>query len=171
MAKKSAYSRSGAQRNKARQKSFELVRPGSNEKSALATAESRKKFFAEKKVLAEIAEVEVEEKNEAEEVEAADAEEKEEKEESKKQEEKVGKKANAKATVSEAPAATSAVPKSAAARLAARRQAAQKAQQRSTTNLILAENYAYVRKDLVFILILAVIMFSAIIALHFIVGG
>src|SRR5579875_3704828 len=143
MPKKTAYSRSGAQRNKARQKSFELVRPGSNEKSALATVESRKK--------AEVAEAEVEEKQEP--------------------EKKGEKRANAKVIVSETPAATSATPKSAAARLAARRQAAQKAQQRSTTYLILAENYAYVRKDLVFILILAVIMFSAIIALHFIVGG
>src|SRR5579875_3084853 len=154
MPKKTAYSRSGAQRNKARQKSFELVRPGSNEKSALATVESRKK--------AEVAEAEVEEKQE-EEVEEA--------EEEQEPEKKGEKRANAKVIVSETPAATSATPKSAAARLAARRQAAQKAQQRSTTNLILAENYAYVRKDLVFILILAVIMFSAIIALHFIVGG
>ncbi|HLI71909.1 MAG TPA: hypothetical protein VKV19_19315, partial [Ktedonobacteraceae bacterium] len=165
MPKKTAYSRSGAQRNKARQKSFELVRPGSNEKSALATVESRKK--------AEVAEAEVEEKQEveveeAEEVEAAGS--KEEAEKKQEPEEKSEKRANAKVIVSETPAATSATPKSAAARLAARRQAAQKAQQRSTTNLILAENYAYVRKDLVFILILAVIMFSAIIALHFIVG-
>jgi type II secretory pathway component HofQ len=168
MPKKTAYSRSGAQRNKARQKSFELVRPGSNEKSALATVESRKK--------AEVAEAEVEEKQEveveeAEEVEAAGSKEEEEAEEKQEPEKKGEKRANAKVIVSETPAATSATPKSAAARLAARRQAAQKAQQRSTTNLILAENYAYVRKDLVFILILAVIMFSAIIALHFIVGG
>jgi hypothetical protein len=60
---------------------------------------------------------------------------------------------------------------SAAARLAARRKAAQKAQ-RSVT-LISAENYAYVRKDLLLIAILAIIMFSAIIILHFVpaIGG
>jgi hypothetical protein len=60
---------------------------------------------------------------------------------------------------------------SAAARLAARRKAVQKAQ-RSVT-LISAENYAYVRKDLLFIAILAIVMFSAIIILHFVpaIGG
>jgi hypothetical protein len=60
---------------------------------------------------------------------------------------------------------------SAAARLAARRKAVQKAQ-RSVT-LISAENYGYVRKDLLFIAILAIIMFSAIIVLHFVpaIGG
>jgi cobalamin biosynthesis Mg chelatase CobN len=61
-------------------------------------------------------------------------------------------------------------PKSAAARMAARRQAAQKTQ-RTSASLIVAENYGYVRRDLVFILILAIIMFSAIIALHFILGS
>jgi len=66
---------------------------------------------------------------------------------------------------------SSAAPKgSAAARLAARRQAAQKAQQRAAASLITAEHYAYVRKDLVFIAILAAIMFAAIIILHFVPG-
>lgn len=57
-------------------------------------------------------------------------------------------------------------------RIAARRQTAQKAQQRAVS-LISAENYAYVRKDLIFIAILAIIMFSAIIILHFVpaIGG
>ncbi|MFL5658328.1 MAG: hypothetical protein ACJ8CB_29615 [Ktedonobacteraceae bacterium] len=59
---------------------------------------------------------------------------------------------------------------SAAARLAARRQASQKAQQRNATSLITAEHYTYVRRDLLFIAILAVIMFSAIIILHFVPG-
>ena len=59
---------------------------------------------------------------------------------------------------------------SAAARLAARRHGVQKAQQRAAAALITAEHYAYVRKDLVFIAILAVIMFSAIIILHFVPG-
>jgi len=58
----------------------------------------------------------------------------------------------------------------AAARLAARRHGVQRAQQRAAAALINAEHYAYVRKDLVFIAILAVIMFSAIIILHFVPG-
>ncbi len=41
---------------------------------------------------------------------------------------------------------------------------------KSAAALITAEHYAYVRKDLVFIAILAVIMFSAIIILHFVPG-
>ena len=60
---------------------------------------------------------------------------------------------------------------SASARIAARRQAEQKTQRAAT--LISAENYSYVRKDLIFIAILAIIMFSAIIILHFVpaIGG
>ena len=55
-------------------------------------------------------------------------------------------------------------------RLAARRQTAQKTSQRSPAALITAEHYSYVRKDLIFIAILAVIMFSVIIILHFVPG-
>lgn len=60
---------------------------------------------------------------------------------------------------------------SASARIAARRQAGQKTQR--AVSLISAQNYSYVRKDLIFIAILAIIMFSAIIALHFVpaIGG
>jgi hypothetical protein len=62
---------------------------------------------------------------------------------------------------------------SAAARLAARRQTALKPQAPRNVGLITAEHYAYVRRDLIYILILAVIMFSAIIILHFVpaIGG
>ena len=66
------------------------------------------------------------------------------------------------------------VPKgSAAARLAARRQAAQKNQPRVATTLVTAEHYAYVRRELITIAILALIMFSVIIILHFVpaIGG
>ena len=63
-----------------------------------------------------------------------------------------------------------AAPKSAAARLAARRQSGQKNQQRSAPTLITAEHYSYVRKDLIFIAVLAAIMFGAIIILHFVPG-
>jgi hypothetical protein len=59
---------------------------------------------------------------------------------------------------------------SAATRLAARRQAAQKTPQRSSATLITPEHYSYVRKDLIFIAILALIMFSVIIILHFVPG-
>jgi hypothetical protein len=58
---------------------------------------------------------------------------------------------------------------SAAARLAARRQAGQRTQ-RTATALITAEHYGYVRKDLIFIAILAIIMFGTIIVLHFVPG-
>ena len=56
---------------------------------------------------------------------------------------------------------------SASARLAARRQASQK-QQRSTVSLITAEHYRYVRNDLIYIAILAAIMFSILIVLFFV---
>ena len=60
---------------------------------------------------------------------------------------------------------------SASERLAARRKAGQK--QRSSVTLISADNYFYVRKDLIFIAILAAIMFTVIIILHFVpaIGG
>ena len=72
--------------------------------------------------------------------------------------------------VSPTPEASTPPKGSAAARLAARRQANQKAQQRAAASLITAEHFVYVRKDLRFIAILAVIMFSAIIILHFVPG-
>ena len=66
------------------------------------------------------------------------------------------------------------VPKPAASstssRLVARRQAAQKTQQRPAPALITTEHYAYVRRDLIFIAILAIIMFSALIVLYFVPG-
>jgi hypothetical protein len=66
---------------------------------------------------------------------------------------------------------------SAAARLAARRQgqaqAALKPAAPRNASLITAEHYAYVKRDLIYILILAIIMFSVIITLHFVpaIGG
>lgn len=56
---------------------------------------------------------------------------------------------------------------SASARLAARRQASQKTQ-RPTATLITAEHYRYVRNDLIYIAILAAIMFSILIVLFFV---
>lgn len=60
---------------------------------------------------------------------------------------------------------------SASARLAARRQTAQRNQQRNASNLITPEHFAYVRKDLIFIAVLAVIMIAAIVILYFTVGA
>lgn len=59
---------------------------------------------------------------------------------------------------------------SAAARMAARRLAAQRAQQRNAATLITAEHFAYVKRDLITIGILASIMFAAIIILYFTIG-
>jgi hypothetical protein len=65
-------------------------------------------------------------------------------------------------------ATTATAPKtSASARLAARRQASQKTQ-RSTATLITVEHYRYVRNDLIYIAILAAIMFSILIVLFFV---
>lgn len=164
MPKKTAYSRSGAQRSKTKQKSFELVRPVSDEKE-LETAESSEEANVVDVVGSADAEMAAPEAQEVEEEAKGEV------------KEKVGKRASAKVnapasvTVAATPATSAnGAPKSASARLAARRQAAQKTQ-RSTANLIMAENYGYVRKDLVFILILAIIMFAVIIALHFVLGS
>ena len=59
---------------------------------------------------------------------------------------------------------------SAAARMAARRRATHKVQQRSAASLITAEHFAYVRRDLITIAILAFIMFAAIIVLYSAIG-
>lgn len=160
MPKKTAYSRSGAQRNKTKQKSFELVRPVSDEK-VLETVESDEVEETEEDVVEEVASAE---KGDIEEEEVEEV-----KEVRKNVGVKVG--ASAAAVISTPPATgNGSSPKSAAARMAARRQAAQKAQ-RSSSNLITVEHYSYVRKDLIFILILAIIMFGTIIALHFVLGS
>ena len=184
MPKKTAYSRSGAQRSKTKQKSFELVRPVSTENKR-KTAESSEEAQVVPAVdtTGTVDTMDAEETTETTET-GRSAPEVEEVEEKKVETgRRVRRRASVKVGASEpaesepepvtvaasAPAGSGSSPKSASARLAARRQAAQKAP-RSTANLIVAENYGYVRKDLIFILILAVIMFSAIIALHFILG-
>lgn len=60
---------------------------------------------------------------------------------------------------------------SASERLAARRQVAQKAQQRNAATLVTPEHFAYVRRDLITIAVLAVIMFGIIIVLYFFLGA
>src|SRR5260370_23016276 len=119
MPKKTANSRSGAQRSGNKKKSFELVRPVSDE-NVLETGESS-------------AEVDVVEETGSEATKMREVE--------------------AKSELGIAPAVAvpaGSAPKSAAARMAARRQAALRAQ-RPQANLIVAENYGYVRHDLIFI--------------------
>jgi FtsZ-interacting cell division protein ZipA len=62
-------------------------------------------------------------------------------------------------------------PTSAASKLAARRQAGRAAQRSAA--LVTPEHYAYVRRDLMIIMILAAIMFATLIVLHFVpaLGG
>lgn len=158
MPKKSAAVRTGAQRNKPKvQKSFELVRPASNDRVEPETVASD--------ALVTVADVSAIE------------------EEGTKPQALKQPVAKSRAVTSSAvsttkvPEAVSPTPEvstppkgSAAARLVARRQANQKAQQRAAASLITAEHFVYVRKDLRFIAILAIIMFAAIIILHFVPG-
>ena len=129
MAKKTAHTRSTAQRNKPKtQKSIELVRQTSTEKEIEVDSSSE----PESNGMATSTTSEIE--NEG----------------------------------TKSVAATATAPKtSASARLAARRQAAQKTQ-RSAVTLITAEHYRYVRNDLIYIAILAGIMFSILIVLFFV---
>lgn len=70
-------------------------------------------------------------------------------------------------TTSTAPTAT------VASRLAARRQGGQKGQHRGAAPLIVSEHYAYVRRELLIIAIIAIVMFAVLIILHFVpaIGG
>ena len=133
MAKKTAHTRSTAQRNKPKtQKSIELVRQTSTEKEVESESglEEESKSVAISTATATTSEYEKED--------------------------------------TKSVAATATAPKtSASARLAARRQSSQKTQ-RSTVTLITAEHYRYVRNDLIYIAILATIMFSILIALFFV---
>jgi len=167
MPKKSAATRSGAQRNKSRgQKSIELVRQPVVEKEALE--EKEVETAAEAEGSDEVA------TTSASTVATLDALTEGAKKERGKNAVATAPKKNtvAQDTQSEeAGSVASTAPKgSAAARLAARRQAAQKTQQRSSPALVTAEHYAYVRRELVIIAILAFIMFSVIIILHFVPG-
>jgi hypothetical protein len=135
MAKKTAHTRSTAQRNKPKtQKSIELVSQSSTEKEIEvdSSSEQASNGVATSTATATATASEIE--NEG----------------------------------TKSVAATATAPKtSASARLAARRQASQKTQ-RSTATLITAEHYRYVRNDLLYIAILAGIMFSILIVLFFV---
>ena len=154
MPKKSTAGRSSAQRNRPRtQKSFELVRPTRSEEQELEADSSTERapvavstpLVAPVTTATPVATARSSDAQKVPEVEQS-----------------MGGPAGA--TSGTAPQG------SAATRLAARRQAAQKTPQRSSATLITAEHYAYVRKDLIFIAILAAIMFSVIIILHFVPG-
>jgi len=142
MPKKLTTTRSAAQRNKPKvQKSFELVRETSEEQDIEAETSAE-----------EIPAAEVEGARKA----------------------RVSESASPAATKTETPAEkeTSTLPKgSAAARMAARRQASQKVQQRNASALVTPEHFAYVRKDLITIAILASMMFVAIIVLYFVLAA
>ena len=156
MPKKSANARSGASRNKPKsQKSIQLVRPTTSENNILdESSESEEETTlaapASKSGVASTATVS-------------------------KAELATSKKSAVESEPKEKDVVdTSAASKSSAgARLAARRQTALKQQVQRNAGLVTAEHYAYVRRDLIYILILAIIMFSAIIILHFVpaVGG
>jgi hypothetical protein len=131
MAKKTAHTRSAAQRNRPKtQKSVELVRQTAAEKEV----ENTSGLQEESNGVAISTATTPENKGE-----------------------------DTKSVATEVPAPKT----SASARLAARRQASQKTQ-RSTATLITAEHYRYVRNDLIYIAILAAIMFTILIVLFFI---
>ena len=67
------------------------------------------------------------------------------------------------------PAASTAKKKSASERMKARRQAILKAQQQHGTAMITAEHFAYVKRDLALIATLAIIFFTTIIVLYFVI--
>jgi len=154
MPKKTVAARGGAQRNKPRvrvQKSIELVRQASDERGQERGQEQEQETVSNAEPTAVS-------------VSTVAAPEVKESKSSVTRETRQSESTNSDTAVAAAPKG------SAAARFAARRQASQKAQQRNAAALITAEHYTYVRKDLVFIAILAAIMFSAIIILHFVPG-
>ena len=152
MPKKTAPARGGAQRNKSRarvQKNFELVRQTSDEQEQEQEQETISSAEPTAFNVSTMLAPEVKESKSKSSV---------------TRETRQSESTNSDTGVAAAPKG------SAAARLAARRQASQKAQQRNAAALITAEHYTYVRRELVFIAILAAIMFSAIIILHFVPG-
>ena len=165
MPKKTASARGGASRNRPKaQKSIQLVRPGAavseDETQQEESGVEEEPTLAAPTTKATAASTATVAKTET----------------------AIGKKSEGEAVTSQAQKAaeeTSAATGtgSAAARLAARRQnqsqGALKPATSRNASLITAEHYAYVRRDLIYILILAIIMFSTIIILHFVpaIGG
>ena len=163
MPKKSTTARGGAQRNKPKvQKSFELVRETQGQSVDEQVTEEENTSDAEEASAVAVSTMEAPEPKKM--VRGSTKLAAQEKKSESSAETKVLPETPPTESVSTAPKG------SAAAKLAARRQAAQKLQQRAASTLITAEHYTYVRKDLRFILILAIIMFAIIITLHFVPG-
>lgn len=179
MPKKSASARNAAQRNKPKaQKSFELVRQTVQEKDALEEKEGASQVEAEdSNELAGAGESPVAALDSssasanAKKVSAKNSVATTSRKNATPQSQLTSPDAELKETSSTI--VTTAPKGSAAARLAARRQTAQKPQSRMATPLVTVEHYAYVRRELIIIAILALIMFSVIIILHFVpaIGG
>jgi hypothetical protein len=165
MPKKSTTARGGAQRNKPKvQKSFELVRESKGQSVDKQVIEEENTGDAEEASEAAVAVTTMEAPEPKKTVRGSTKLAAQEKKSESSAETKVLPETPPTESVSTAPKG------SAAAKLAARRQAAQKSQQRAAATLITADHYTYVRKDLRFILILAIIMLAIIVALHFVPG-
>lgn len=168
MPKKSTAARSAAQRNKPKvQKSFELVRPATPATQDQSSSEAATTDLSTATTATQVA---AEAPEESKPVAVSEPAAKPDKSAAAPQTPKTPVRAAA-TTEAARTSENAATPKgSASARLAARRQAAHKAQQRSSATLITAEHFAYVRKDLITIGILAATMAAIIIILYFVPG-
>lgn len=175
MPKKSAATRGGTQRSKPKaQKSFELVRPVTEENEP-EIQEAQEVQESEVQNIAELAAANVSSTTIAAPVAgtSATATPTNRRTTTKPSAESVSSVEEAVAVVQEPVSIPTPAPKgsgSASARIAARRQATQKVQQRVAVPLVTVEHYSYVRRDLIFIAVLACIMFAIIITLHFVPG-
>jgi len=151
MPKKSVAARSGAQRQKPRtQKSFELVRPGAEEQE---DREQVRSVPAAKSVSTITATPQQQERTQAEPARIRSS--------------------STAVVTQEAETKSEVVPtakESVSTRTSTRRPAAPRTQIRNQAALITPEHFAYVRRDLMIIGILALLMFTAIIVLYFVFG-
>lgn len=187
MPKRSSSGRSGSQRQRTRtQKSVELLRPISEEDTTEAVEEQQqvKESVATATATPETSQLESSKSDRAttassESVETPKSEPAPERKPEAGSRSKassgsgLGSKKSSSSTL--APTSTATTPEtvstragSASARIAAKRQATQRPQR--AVSLITPEHFTYVRRDLIFIAILAVIMIAAIIALYFVLG-
>jgi len=153
MPKKSVAARSGAQRQKPRtQKSFELVRPGAEEQE---DREQVRSVPAAKSVSTITATPQQQERTQAEPARIRSS-----------STAVVTQEAETKTKSEVVPTAKESV----STRTSTRRPAAPRTQIRNQAALITPEHFAYVRRDLMIIGILALLMFTAIIVLYFVFG-
>jgi hypothetical protein len=185
MPKRSSSGRSGSQRQRTRtQKSIELLRPTSEEDTTEAVKEQQqvKESVATATATPEISQSESSEPDSeatasSEPVETSKSESASERKPEAGSRSKAGAGSGSKKSSSSTltPTSTAATPEtvssragSASARIAAKRQATQRPQR--AVSLITPEHFTYVRRDLIFIAILAVIMIAAIITLYLVLG-